>query len=167
MLWRKSQLTFQMQNLEDLLSKANLTQPLRSIWYYWSSSITLFFPQGAKTLQSSTFSYFLLFPALFYQFRFHGQLLKYWCFCLFDFLPHISTCVTGTSLCLQLQSLCWSQMHTSSSGHPLSFRPTQPTFTKACQPQMPKTDYLIKVCSFCWMFYLDDKITPSKISKSF
>lgn len=52
---------------------------------------SLFLPGGAKTLQPSTFSYFLLFLGLFYQCLFHGPLIKYWCFCLFVFLPYIST----------------------------------------------------------------------------
>lgn len=171
MLRRMSQLTFQMQNAVDLypystsLQNQVLPTKLFALFLYFSSRVS-------KTLQFSTFSYFLSFLGLFYQLLFHGQLLKRLvspdiCLCLLIFLHHIYTLSNRNhSVASTRISMLTPNAHFQIWLSP-SMRPTQPTSTQACQPKCGKRTTLSTVCPFRMMPYIDDNVTLVILVSSF
>ena len=86
------------------------------------NSITLLFSPGQlqHNLQLSVPSYYFLASSTssFSMAHYLNICIFAFFFFLFHFLPHVPTCVKRITLWLQVQSLCWSQMHASSSVHP-------------------------------------------------
>lgn len=144
---------------------AELGTANQALFLYFSSRVS-------KTLQFSTFSYFLSFLGLFYQLLFHGQLLKRLvspdiCLCLLIFLHHIYTLSNRNhSVASTRISMLIPNAHFQLWLSP-SMRPTRPTSTQACQPKCQKWTTLSNVCPFCMMPYIDDNVTLVILVSSF
>lgn len=167
--------------LEDVttdLSNAKCSGPLSLLNFSVelgtaNQALALCFPSRvSKTLQFSTFSYFLSFLGLFYQLLFHGQLLKRLvspdiCLCLLIFLHHIYTLSNRNhSVASTRISMLTPNAHFQIWLSP-SMRPTQPTSTQACQPKCGKRTTLSTVCPFRMMPYIDDNVTLVILVSSF